>query len=257
MNSERVGRYRWTICALLFFATTINYVDRQVLGLLAPLLQKEIGWNEADYAAIVSWFTAAYALGFLGVGRLMDRFGTRKGMAWSIVTWSIAGMSHALASTVGGFSAARFALGLGESGNFPGAIATVAEWFPAKERALATGIFNAGSNVGAILVPIFVPGIVARWGWRAAFLITGALGLIWLAAWLVLYQRPTEHPKVTKGELAYIQSDAPERNVSISWRELLRHRQTWAFALGKFLTDPIARRGNRSLDSVNRLHDHH
>lgn len=239
MSLERVGRYRWTICALLFFATTINYIDRQVLGLLAPTLQKEIGWTESQYGAIVSWFTAAYALGFLGVGRLMDRFGTRKGMAWSIVTWSVAGMSHALASTVGGFSAARFALGLGESGNFPGAIATVAEWFPARERALATGIFNAGSNVGAILVPIFVPGIVLRWGWHTAFIITGALGLLWVVAWLVLYQRPAVHPKVSAAELAHIQSDPVESTAPIPWRELLRHRQTWAFAAAKFLTDPI------------------
>ena len=239
MNMRGIGRYRWTICALLFFATTINYIDRQVLGLLAPTLQREIGWTESQYGAIISWFTAAYALGFLGVGRLMDRFGTRKGMAWSIATWSVAGMSHALASTVNGFSAARFALGLGESGNFPGAIATVAEWFPARERALATGIFNAGSNVGAILVPIFVPGIVLRWGWRAAFLVTGALGLIWLIAWLVLYQKPGVHPSVSARELAHIQSDPVESSAPIPWRELLRHRQTWAFAAAKFLTDPI------------------
>ena len=238
----KIGNYRWTICALLFFATTINYIDRQVLGILAPTLQREIGWSESDYGAIVSWFTAAYALGFLFVGRFMDRVGTRKGFAWAIVTWSIAAMAHGLARTAAGFSVARFALGLGESGNFPGAIKTVAEWFPVKERAFATGIFNAGSNVGAIVTPLMVPWIALTWGWRWAFYITGALGFIWLVFWLLLYHTPDSHPKITDAERAYIRSDAENLTAPaerVRWSELLRHRQTWAFAIGKMLTDPI------------------
>jgi MFS transporter, ACS family, hexuronate transporter len=233
------GHYRWTICALLFVATTINYIDRQVLGLLAPTLGREIGWNEQQYAAIVSWFSAAYALGFLFAGRIMDRFGTRRGLAGSIVVWSLAAMSTALARTVNGFAAARFALGLGESGNFPASIKTVAEWFPSRERAFATGIFNAGTNVGAIVAPILVPWITLTWGWRAAFVVTGAFGFLWLIAWLAIYRAPQEHPKLGAEELAYIRSDPAEPTESVSWGRLLRHRQTWAFAIGKFMTDPI------------------
>jgi ACS family hexuronate transporter-like MFS transporter len=236
---QPAGRYRWTICALLFFATTINYVDRQVLGILAPTLQREIGWTEADYGAIVSWFTLAYAIGFLVAGRTMDKIGVRLGFAGAIVTWSLAAMSHALATTASGFSAARFALGLGESANFPGAIKTVAEWFPARERAFATGIFNAGSNVGAIVAPLVVPWITLRWGWRAAFLATGALGFIWLAFWLALYRAPAENPRVSKAELAYIQSDGVQPTTQISWLSLLGYRQTWAVVVGKGLTDPV------------------
>lgn len=232
-------RYRWVICALLFFATTINYMDRQILGLLAPTLQREIGWTEADYGAIVSWFTLAYAMGFLIAGRLMDRYGSRIGFAVSVTVWSIAAMGHALVRTAAGFSAARFALGIGESGNFPGALKSVAEWFPARERAFATGIFNAGSNIGAVLTPILVPWITLRYGWRAAFIVTGSLGLLWLTAWLILYRRPHEHPRVSRAELAWIQSDASEPTGAVPWRELLRHRQTWAYAIAKFLTDPI------------------
>ncbi len=237
---ERIGKYRWTICALLFFATTINYLDRQVLGLLAPTLQKELGWSETDYSSVVSWFTAAYALGFLGAGRLLDKVGTRLGYAFSVTLWSIAAMSHALARNAMQFSIARFFLGLGESGNFPASIKTVADWFPAKERALATGIFNAGTNVGALVVPVVVPIIATAFGWRAAFLWTGALSATWLILWLTIFRLPEQHPKVGAAELAYIQSDripAPTRRVS--WGELLGHRQTWAFALGKGMTDPI------------------
>jgi MFS transporter, ACS family, hexuronate transporter len=237
--TAKIGRYRWTICALLFFATTINYVDRQILGLLAPTLGKEIGWNEQEYGNIVSWFSIAYALGFLVAGRMMDRFGTRRGLAASVIAWSIAAMSTALARTANGFAAARFALGLGESGNFPASIKTVAEWFPARERAFATGIFNAGSNVGAIVAPILVPFITLRWGWRVAFIATGALGFLWLIAWLLVYRAPEEHPKLSAEELAYIRSDPIEKPVEIAWGKLLRHRQTWAFAIGKFMTDPI------------------
>jgi MFS transporter, ACS family, hexuronate transporter len=236
---EHIGRYRWTIVALLFFATTINYIDRQVLGILAPVLQKDLGWNEQEFGDIVSWFTIAYAIGFLFVGRIMDRVGTKRGFAGAVVIWSIAAMSSALAKTNAGFSAARFALGLGESGNFPASIKTVSEWFPTRERAFATGIFNAGSNVGAIITPIIVPWIALNWGWEAAFIATGALGFVWLIFWLVIYRPPAEHPKVSPAELAHIQSDPVEPAFPIKWRQLLGYRQTWAFALGKFMTDPI------------------
>jgi len=235
----RIGRYRWTICALLFFATTINYIDRQVLGILAPTLQADLGWNEQQFGDIVSWFTIAYALGFLVVGRIMDRVGTRRGFAGAIVIWSVAAMAHAFARTAAGFSAARFALGLGESGNFPASLKTVAEWFPSRERAFATGILNAGSNVGAILTPIIVPWIALRWGWQAAFIATGALGFVWLVVWLLVYRSPEQHPKCTPAELAYIRSDPIDPVQPVSWAQLLRYRQTWAFALGKGLTDPI------------------
>jgi ACS family hexuronate transporter-like MFS transporter len=231
--------YRWTICAMLFFATTINYIDRQVLGILAPVLEDEIGWSEAQYGAIISWFSVAYGIGFLFMGRLLDRIGVRKGFSFAIVAWSFAAIGHAFARTAAGFSVARAALGLGESGNFPGAIKTVAEWFPKQERALATGIFNAGSNVGAIAAPLMVPFIALAWGWRWAFIITGALGFLWLVAWLIVYRDPEHHPRVSARELAWIRSDPVESDASFPWLSLLRHRQTWAFILGKFLTDPI------------------
>ena len=227
------------ICALLFFATTINYMDRQVLGILAPTLQRELGWSEVQYGAIVSWFTTAYALGLLVAGRIMDRIGVRRGLAAAIVTWSIAAMSHALARTANAFAAARFALGLGESGNFPASIKAVAEWFPARERALATGIFNAGTNVGAIITPLVVPWITLTWGWRAAFIWTGLLSATWLAFWLNIYRPPQEHRRCTPAELALIRGDAAEPTFAVRWTELLRHRQTWAFAVAKLLTDPI------------------
>jgi MFS transporter, ACS family, hexuronate transporter len=236
---EKIGRYRWTICALLFFATTISYVDRQVIGILGPSLQKDLGWDEQTFANVVSWLTIGYALGFLFAGRIMDRVGTRKGFAGAIVLWSVSAMAHALARGAASFSAARFALGVGESGNFPAAIKTVAEWFPTRERAFATGIFNAGSNVGAILTPIMVPWIALTWGWRAAFIATGALGFLWLAAWLIVYRPPEEHPKIGAAELAHIRSDPVEPTFAVSWMQLLKYRQTWAFAIGKFMTDPI------------------
>ena len=236
----RVGRYRWVICALLFAATTINYMDRQVLGLLAPTLQKELGWTEVDYGNIVSWFTIAYAMGLLGVGRLMDKIGVKKGFAGSIIVWSAAAVGHAFASTAQGFSAARFMLGLGEAGNFPGSLKAVSEWFPVKERGFATGIFNAGSNVGAILTPIIVPAIALTWGWRAAFVIVGSLGFVWLIVWLLVYQAPEKNPRVSAQELAYIRSDNEESSGErVSLMQMLGQRQLWAFALGKLLTDPI------------------
>jgi ACS family hexuronate transporter-like MFS transporter len=248
----RVGRYRWVICALLFFATTVNYVDRLVFGLLGPELQKPeiFGWTNKDYTDIVFWFEVAYAIGLVSAGGILDKIGTRLGYAIALIFWSVASMLHAGAgafaglvgiSTVTSFSMARFLLGLGEAGNFPAAIKTVAEWFPKKERALATGIFNAGSNVGAIAAPIAVPWIYGHLGWQWAFIVTGAIGFIWVFFWFALYYVPTEHPKLSRAELDYIQSDPPDPQVKIAWRKLLPHRQTWAFVIAKFLTDSIWR----------------
>jgi ACS family hexuronate transporter-like MFS transporter len=225
--------------ALLFGATTVNYIDRQVLGILAPTLTRELGWSETDYGAIVSWFSIAYGLGLLGVGRVMDKIGVRRGFTVSVTVWSIAAMGHALARTVTGFGAARALLGVGESGNFPAAVKAVAEWFPKQERALATGIFNAGTNVGVVLAALMVPWLTITWGWRAAFLVTGALGFVWLAFWLAMYRAPDRHPRVSAGELAYIRGDAADPAGAIPWRHLLSRRQTWAFIVGKAMTDPV------------------
>lgn len=238
--SARLGRVRWRVCALLLAATTINYVDRQVLGVLAPFLQTQIGWNEIQYGYIVTAFQAAYALGLLCSGAVIDRFGTRLGYALAIGLWSLAAMGHALATSVVGFAIARFFLGLGESGNFPAALKTVAEWFPRRERALATGIFNSGSNIGAIVAPLLVPLIATAWGWQAAFLFTGVLSATWLAVWWFSYHPPEQQPRLSAAELAYIRSDAHEPvQRRLSWLQVLRHRQAWAFVLGKFITDPI------------------
>ncbi len=223
--------YRWTIVALLFIATTINYVDRQVLGILAPTLASELNWSETDYGDIVSWFSFAYAFGFLLAGRLIDRVGVKRGLGAAVVAWSVAAMAHALARTAMGFSLARAALGLGESAIFPGSIKANAEWFPKRERALAAGLFNAGTNTGAIVAPIVVPVLALRWGWQSAFVITGALGLLWLALWIPLYKQPDAPPV---GD-----SDAPDVVLSTSWVRLLGYRQTWAFAVGKLLADPV------------------
>jgi len=238
-ESPRIGHYRWVICALLFFATTINYIDRQVLGILAPDLQREIGWSEQEYGAIITAFQAAYALGLLVMGRVMDWLGPRRGFSLAVIFWSLAAMAHALARSVFGFATARFALGLGEAGNFPACIKTVAEWFPRKERALATGIFNAGSNIGAVVAPLMVPFIALHWGWRWAFIVTGVIGFGWLIFWLLVYRMPQNHPRVGAAELAHIESDPPESAAKIPWLHLLPHRQTLAFALAKFMTDPI------------------
>jgi ACS family hexuronate transporter-like MFS transporter len=236
------GRYRWMICALLFFATTINYIDRQVFGILAPEMKKVFGWTEANYTDIVFWFEVAYAIGLLGVGRALDWIGTRIGFALGMIVWSGACMLHATMASILGFSFARFLLGLGESSNFPACIKTVAEWFPKKERALATGVFNAGSNVGAIAAPLAVPWIYLTWGWQWAFIATGGIGSIWLIFWLRTYRRPEEHPRLAQGELDYIRSDAGAvETESVSWKQLLRHRQTWAFVAAKFLTDSVWR----------------
>jgi len=237
---QRIGRYRWVICGLLFFATTVNYVDRQVLGILSKDLKTAIGWTEVDYGNIVAAFNAAYAFGLLLAGRLMDRVGTRVGYAAAIVWWSLAAMGHALARTPFGFGIARAALGIGEAGNFPAAIKTVAEWFPKKERAFATGIFNAGSNVGAIVAPLTVPWIAVHLGWRWAFILTGMIGFMWLLFWLPIYKPPEQHPKVSKAELDHIQSDPPDPPaMRVPWLSLIPHRQTSAFAIGKYLTDPV------------------
>lgn len=235
-----VGKYRWTICFLLFFATTINYLDRQVTGVLAPTLQAEFGWSETQYANITSWWTAAYAIGFLFVGRFIDRVGVRIGFAIAVVVWSIAGAAHGFVYSVFGFAIARFLLGLGESGNFPAAIKATAEWFPKHERAFATGIFNAGSNVGALVTAILVPWITLTWGWRPAFIVTGLVGFVWLALWLPTYRAPGEHPRLSADELTYIQDGTttePPRQVS--WLTLLSYRQTWTFVVGKALTDGV------------------
>ncbi len=237
--AEKIGHYRWTICAMVFFATTINYMDRQVLGLLNPLLQTKIGWNDIQYGYIVDAFVAAYAIGFLFMGRLIDRVGTRIGYGISIGIWSLAAMSHALVRTAFGFGAARFALGLGESGNFPAGVKTVAEWFPRKERALATGIFNCGTNVGATIAPFVVPWIAIKWGWQFGFLFTGFFSAVWVVAWFKVYRKPQDHPKLSAAELAYIQRDPVEPVAKVAWSTLLPHKQTWAFIIGKFLTDPI------------------
>ena len=237
--ASNIGRYRWRICALLFFATTINYMDRQVLGVLAPQLQIIIGWNEIQYSNIVTAFQLAYAIGLVFAGGIIDRIGTRLGYAAAIALWSVAAMSHSLVHTVLGFAIARFMLGLGEAGNFPAALKTVAEWFPRRERSFATGIFNSGSNIGAIAVPLAVPWIAVRLGWQWAFLFTGTFSAVWIAVWLRTYRHPAEHPRLGRAELAYIQQDAVEPAAGIRWASLLQHRQTWAFVIGKFMTDPI------------------
>ncbi|MCE2770601.1 MAG: MFS transporter [Saprospiraceae bacterium] len=242
MSKSPIGNQRWIVVALLFFATTINYIDRQVIGLLKPTLEVEFGWSEKDYANIVMAFTAAYALGLLVFGRIIDRIGTKMGFSISIVFWSIAACLHGVVKTTFGFGVARAALGLGESGNFPAAIKTVAEWFPKKERALATGIFNSGANIGAVFAPILVPTILALYGWQEAFIITGAIGFVWLIFWLYYYEIPTRHKKVTEAELAHIHSDNEEDTSNekpITWGTLFRVRQTYVFIAGKLLTDPI------------------
>ena len=264
-GTPRVGHYRWMICVLLLFAAVINYVDRQIIGILKPTLMSEFNWSdERIYSSIVFMFQLAYAIGFLFAGRFMDGIGVRRGFAISVTLWSIAAMAHGLAGFVtdwtipvlnldsktgfaivmltggaAGLAVARFALGIGEAGAFPASIKAVADWFPKKERALATGIFNSGTNVGAIVTPLVVPWIASHWGWQWAFVITGALGFVWVVWWICVYRQPDEHPRLKPSELAYIRSDPVDPPEKISWRKLITHRQTWAFALGKFLTDPV------------------
>jgi len=245
--NKKIGKYRWTICALVFFATTVNYLDRQVLSLLKDNLEVQFNWSDSDYANIVSVFQFVYAISMLFAGRLIDWLGTKMGYAWSLIIWSFAAMSHALARGTGGFMIARGLLGFGESGNFPAAIKTVAEWFPKKERALATGLFNSGTNIGAILAPLVVPWIVKHLGWQAAFIIIGAIGFSWLIFWFWLYEIPSKSKRVGKAEFDYIHSDnteesenrVPETREKVPWFKLLKFKQTWAFSFGKFMTDGV------------------
>ncbi len=258
--NEKIGRYRWTICALLFFATTINYLDRQVLSLLKGELEIEFNWSDTDYANIVMVFQLVYAISMLFAGRLIDWLGTKKGFAWSLVVWSLGAILHAFAKGTGGFMCARAVLGFGESGNFPAAIKTTAEWFPKRERALATGIFNSGSNVGAILAPLTVPWLAEHFGWQGAFIIVGGIGFLWLVFWFWLYEPPAAHKRLSKAEFDYIHSDLEEQADAaiaeaalrkslaageprlpwyVEWVKLLGYRQTWSFAFGKFMTDGV------------------
>jgi len=244
--NQKMGKYRWTICALVFFATTVNYLDRQVLSLLKDRLEVQFNWSDSDYANIVSVFQFVYAISMMFAGRLIDWMGTKIGYAWSLVVWSVGAMIHALAKGTGGFMIARGVLGFGEAGNFPAAIKATAEWFPKKERALATGIFNSGSNVGAILAPLTVPWIADHLGWQAAFLIIGGIGFLWLIFWFWLYEIPSRSKRVGAAEFAYIHSDADNAandidkvQEKVSWLKLLKYKQTWAFSFGKFMTDGV------------------
>jgi len=242
---EKIKNYRWLVVAMLFFATTINYLDRQVIGLLKPTLEQEFHWTETDFAHIVMAFTAAYAVGLLFFGWLIDKIGTRAGYSLSVIIWSISGMLHAVARSVAGFSVARIGLGIGEAGNFPAAMKAVAEWFPKKERALATGIFNAGTSVGVVMALLITPWILVHYGWQEVFWITGALGFVWLLFWLLLYEIPERQKRITEGELRLITEDhasdqtGEQSTQSIKWYKLFTFPQTWAFVTGKFLIDPI------------------
>ncbi|HEY0668990.1 MAG TPA: MFS transporter, partial [Sphingobacteriaceae bacterium] len=243
MNKTSTGNYRWIICALLFFATTINYIDRQVIGLLKPTLELEFNWTESDYANIVMAFAACYALGYIIFGSVIDKIGSKLGYSISIIVWSVAAMLHAAVKSTLGFGVVRGLLGLGEAGNFPAAVKAVAEWFPKKERALATGIFNSGTSIGAVVAPVMVPWILGVYGWQEAFLITGALGFIWLVFWWLFYEIPSRHKKISKEEFEYIHSDNEPETVQsgnpIKWSSLLGLKQTWVFIVGKLLTDPV------------------
>jgi ACS family hexuronate transporter-like MFS transporter len=238
-RSAPVGYFRWIICTLLLLGVTKNYMDRQVLGVLKTTLQHDLGWNEIDYGNLVFAFQTAYAIGMLVVGRIVDRLGVRLGYALTMVFWSLASMAHAAGTSLTTFIIARGALGLGEAGVFPASIKAVAEWFPRKERSLAIGIFNAGTNVGAILTPLLVPWITVHWGWRWAFLIIGGIGLGWLVLWLLWYGKPEAHQRLSKQELNYIRSDPYEQTAQIKWLSLVSYREAWAFVAGKFLIDPI------------------
>jgi MFS transporter, ACS family, hexuronate transporter len=266
-KSTSIGKYRWTICSLLFFATTINYLDRQVLSLLKPTLETEFGWTNSDYANIASAFQFTYALAMLFAGRIVDKMGTKSGYSWAIVLWSLGAIVHAwavpigasLISTLGwigiaavpasiiGFMFSRAFLAIGEAGNFPAAIKATAEYFPKRERSFATGIFNSGANVGAILAPLSVPWIAENFGWQSAFIIIGAIGFLWLAFWLFLYDKPSDQKYLGAAELAYINSDGdqeteadtPQKLEAVSWAKILGYKQTWAFAIGKFMTDGV------------------
>jgi ACS family hexuronate transporter-like MFS transporter len=238
----RTGRVRWMVCALLFAAVVLSYLDRQVLSVLKPTLQRQYGWTEIGYGDVVFWFQAAYGLGYIIFGRILDRVGARAGYAIAVGLWTIGHMAHALVTTTRGFAVVRVVLALGESGTFPSALAAVAEWFPAKERSFAIGLFNAGSNVGAIVAPLLVPAITLAFGWQMAFIVTGFFTVIWLVAWLGFYRSPGKHKRASKAELEHIgagaASDAPV-GPSIAWSRLLSRRETWAYICGRFLIDPV------------------
>ncbi len=247
-TNSKIGNYRWTICSLIFFATTINYLDRQVISLLKPTLEKQFNWDENDYANIVIAFQLAYSIGMLFAGRFIDKVGTKMGYAISLTLWCVASMLHGFAVGTLSFVLFRMLLGISEAGNFPAAIKTVAEWFPKKERALATGIFNSGTNIGAIIAPLVVPWMAINWGWQTTFFVTGAVGFIWLIFWFTMYEVPAKHKKLSKSEFDYINSDIEDQKEisnttvvepQISWGRLLTYKQTWAFVMGKFLTDGI------------------
>jgi ACS family hexuronate transporter-like MFS transporter len=235
----KIGRYRWVVVTLLFAAMVINYVDRQTIGLLKADLSHEFGWTETHYADLVFYFQLAYAAAYLGWGRIMDKIGARWGFGAAFLIWQVAHIAHAVARGFGGFLAVRMALGVGEAGGFPGGIKAVAEWFPKNERAFATGLFNAGTNIGAIVTPLVVPAVVLAFGWQMAFVVTGVAGLVWLPIWLMLYRRPREAKGLGAAELAHIEQDPADPVVKIAWTKLLTKRETWAYALGKFLIDPI------------------
>jgi MFS transporter, ACS family, hexuronate transporter len=241
-ETKTFSNYRWTVCALIFFATTVNYLDRQVIGILKPMLESDLGIGEKAYSHIIMAFQLCYGVAMVLAGRLIDKFGTKLGYAVSVVLWSIAAMGHALAKGVLGFGLWRGFLGITESGNFPAANKTIAEWFPKKERALAVGIFNSGTNVGAIVAPLAIPAMVLAWGWQSAFIVTGAIGFIWVVLWFIFYELPEKHKKISQGELDYIHSDADEQaetTEKVPWLKLFKYRQTWLFFIGKGLTDPI------------------
>jgi MFS transporter, ACS family, hexuronate transporter len=241
IKQSTIGKYRWLICGLLFFATTINYIDRQILSLLKPILDTELGWTNEQFGQVNSAFQAAYAVSILLFGAFVDRFGTKIGYGVSLLAWSLAAVGHAAVSSISGFFFARVALGLGEGGNFPAAIKAVALWFPKRERAFATALFNSGSNVGAIIAPAVVPWLAFTWGWRSAFVAAGAAGLVWLLLWIPLYNVPEKVANLTQGELRHIRSDAEKVDPrgKAKWRTILAHRQAWAFIAAKFLTDPV------------------
>lgn len=237
--AAKAGSYRWMIVALLFAATVINYVDRQMIGVLKPTLMEDLGWTEKDFAGVIIWFQFAYAIGYIAFGKIVDQVGARTGYAVAFVIWQIAHIFHGAASTITQFAIARFALGIGESGNFPAGIKAVTEWFPAKERAFAIGVFNAGANIGAVITPLVVPLMVIAWGWRSAFVITGVVSFVWLIAWWAMYRHPREHRKVTSGELAWIEQDPADPVVPLGYGAVFTRKETWAYALGKFFIDPI------------------
>jgi MFS transporter, ACS family, hexuronate transporter len=237
--AAKAGRYRWMIVALLFAATVINYIDRQMIGVLKPTLMQDLNWSERDFAGVIIWFQIAYAIGYIGFGKFVDMVGARVGYAVAFVIWQLAHIAHGGAYSMTQFAMARFGLGIGESGNFPAGIKAVTEWFPAKERAFAIGVFNAGANIGAVITPLVVPLMVIAWGWRMAFVVTGVISFVWLIAWWAMYRSPRAHPKVSESELAWIEQDPADPVTPIGYGTVLTRKETWAYSLGKFFIDPI------------------